>query len=147
MLFDKQELLKSYSDQTGRFLIPSSRCNHCIFVLHHHATNTVHAKAIPNRQAASVRNAWEKTHKKLVQQGHAPNLHILDNKCSQELKDAFTKHNILLSKECHQKSIVQTQRRKSDPHVQKSLHNHSLCCRLQLSCVRMGSAPLSHKQR
>jgi hypothetical protein len=50
--------------------------------------------AIPNRQAASIRAAWETTHKKLVQQGHPPTLHILDNKCSQELKDAFAKHNI-----------------------------------------------------
>jgi hypothetical protein len=94
MLFDKQELLKSYSDQTGRFPIPSSRGNHYMFVLYHHPTNTIHAEAIPNRQAASIRKAWEKTHKTLLRQGHPPNLHILDNECSQELKDAFTKYNI-----------------------------------------------------
>jgi hypothetical protein len=29
-----------------------------------------------------------------MQQGHVPNLHILNNKWSQELKDAFTKHKI-----------------------------------------------------
>jgi hypothetical protein len=96
MLFDKQDLLKSYSDQTGRFLIPSSRGNHYLFVLYHHDTNLIHAKAIPNRQAASIRTepAWEITHKKLVEQGHPPNLHILDNECSQDLKDAFAKYNI-----------------------------------------------------
>ena len=90
MLFDKQELLKSYSDQTGRFPVPSSRGNHYIFVLYHHDTNSIHAVAIPNRQAASIRAAWESTHKKLVDQGHRPQLHILDNECSQELKDAFS---------------------------------------------------------
>ena len=94
MLFDKQELLKSHSDQTGHFPVPSSQGNHCIFVLYHHATNTIHAEAIPNRQAASIRKAWEKTHKMLVKQGHSPNLHILDNECSQELKDAFAKYNV-----------------------------------------------------
>jgi hypothetical protein len=94
MLVDKATLIKSYSDQTGRFPIPSSRGNHYIFVLYHHDTNTIHAEAIPNRQAASIRSAWETTHKKFIRQGHAPNLHILDNECSQELKDAFSKYNI-----------------------------------------------------
>jgi hypothetical protein len=97
MLFDKVQLMKSYSDQTGRFPIPSSRGNHHIFVLYHHDTNSIHAVAIPNRQAASIRKAWETTHKSLIAQGHAPNLHILDNECSQELKDSFLKHNITFS--------------------------------------------------
>jgi hypothetical protein len=94
MLFEKDQVMKSYSDQTGRFPVPSSRGNHYIFVLYHQNTNTIHAVAIPNRQAASIRKAWASTHKKLIQQGHAPDLHILDNECSQELKDAFAKYNI-----------------------------------------------------
>jgi hypothetical protein len=94
MLFDKVQIMKSHSDQTGRFPIPSSRGNHYIFALCHHDTNSIHAVAIPNCQAASTRKAWETTHKSLIAQGHAPNLHILDNECSQELKDSFLKHNI-----------------------------------------------------
>ena len=94
MLFEKSQVMKSYSDQTGRFPVPSSRGNNYIFVLYHYDTNTIHAVAIPNRQAASIRNAWETVHKKLIHQGHAPNLHILDNECSQELKDSFAKYNI-----------------------------------------------------
>jgi hypothetical protein len=95
MLIANHDIIKSYSDQTGRFPIPSSRGNHYIFVLYHHDTNSIHAEAIPNRQAASIRTAWETTHKKLVQHGHAPNLHtILDNECSQDLKDAFVKYKV-----------------------------------------------------
>ena len=94
MLFEKSQVMKSYSDRTGRFPVPSSRGKNYIFVLYHYDTNTIHAVAIPNRQAASIRNAWETVHKKLIQQGHAPNLHILDNKCSQELKDYFAKYKI-----------------------------------------------------
>ena len=93
-LLDNQPLLKSYSDQTGRFHVPSSRGNNYIFVLYHQDTNSIHAVAIPNRKAASIRNAWEQTHKLLVQQGHPPELHILDNECSQDLKDAFAKYHI-----------------------------------------------------
>jgi hypothetical protein len=94
MLLDHQQLLKTYSDQTGRFHVPSSRGNNYIFVLYHQDTNTIHAVAIPNRKAASIRNAWEQTHTLLVHHGHPPHLHILDNECSQDLKDAFAKHNI-----------------------------------------------------
>ncbi|KAI2504487.1 Reverse transcriptase (RNA-dependent DNA polymerase) [Fragilaria crotonensis] len=94
MLLGHQHLLKSYSDQTGRFHVPSSRGNNYIFVLYHQDTNSIHAVAIPNRKAASIRNAWEQTHKMLVHQGHPPDLHILDNECSHDLKDAFTKYNI-----------------------------------------------------
>ena len=94
MLFPSDEISKSYSDQTGRFPVPSSRGNHYIFVLYNHDTNSIHALPIPNRQAATLRDAWEATHKVLVKQGHPPNLHILDNECSKDLKDAFMKYNI-----------------------------------------------------
>ena len=30
----------------------------------------------------------------LIQQGSPPDLHILDNECSQDVKDAFAKYNI-----------------------------------------------------
>ena len=30
----------------------------------------------------------------LLRQGHAPELHILDNECSQDLKDAFAKYDV-----------------------------------------------------
>jgi hypothetical protein len=94
MLVERDQVMKSYPDQTGCCPIPSSRRNHYIFVLCHQDTNTIHAVVIPNCQAASIRKAWEATHKNLMQQGHVPNLHILNNKWSQELKDAFTKHKI-----------------------------------------------------
>jgi hypothetical protein len=94
MLFQKDHIMKSHSDQTGRFPIPSPRGNHRVFVLCHQDTNAIHAVAIPNGKAASIRNAWETIHKKLMQQGHAPNLHVLQNECSQELKDAIAKCKI-----------------------------------------------------
>ena len=94
VLMDRSELTKSYSDQTGRFPIPSSRGNNYLFVLYHHDTNSIHVHPIPNRQAASIRKAWESIHTTLRLHGHAPALHILDNECSQDLKDAFAKHNV-----------------------------------------------------
>ena len=94
MLFPNQEILKSYSDQTGKFPVPSSRGNHYIFVLYHQDTNSIHTVALPNRKAASIRDAWESIYKKLRFQGHPVHLHILDNECSQDLKDAFQSYQI-----------------------------------------------------
>jgi hypothetical protein len=88
------DILKSYSDQTGLFPIPSSRGNHYMFILYHQDTNTIHAIGIPNRKGPSIRDAWETTHHLLVQKGHAPELHILDNECSQDLKNAFLANKI-----------------------------------------------------
>ena len=93
-LISTTAILKSYSDQTGKFLTVSSHGNHYIFVFYNYDTNSNHATAIPNRQAASIRTAWEKTYKLLVQHGHLAALNILDNQCSQDLKDTFQKYNV-----------------------------------------------------
>jgi hypothetical protein len=94
MLFPHQEIIKSYSNQTGKFPIPSSHGNHYVFVLYHKDTNSVHAEAILNCKAASIRDAWEMTHKKLVHLRHPFDLRNLDYECSQYLKDAFAKYNV-----------------------------------------------------
>ena len=93
-LLTERDLLKSYSDQTGKFHTPSSRGNHYIFVLYHTDTNSIHTVAIPNRLAGTIRDAWEATHKMLIHQGHPPELHVLDNECSDDLKKAFSKYNV-----------------------------------------------------
>ena len=94
MLFPHQEILKSYSDQTGHFPVPSSRGNHYIFILYHQDTNSIHTVALPNRKAASIRDAWKSIYKRIRLQGHPVHLHILDNECSQDLKDAFLSYQI-----------------------------------------------------
>jgi hypothetical protein len=94
MLIPKQTILRSYSDQTGLFPVPSSRGNHYLFILYHQDTNTIHAVAIPSRKGPSIRDAWLATHTALVHQGHAPTLHILDNECTQDLKNAFLSQRI-----------------------------------------------------
>ena len=93
-LLTKHDLLKSYLDQTGKFHTPSSRGNHYIFVLYHTDTNSIHTVAIPNRLAGTIRDAWEATHKMLIHQGHPPELHVLDNECSDDLKKAFSKYKV-----------------------------------------------------
>ena len=94
MLVPTKTILKSYSDQTGKFPTVSSRGHHYIFVFYNYDTNSIHATAIPNRQAASIHTAWVNTYKQLLNHGHTTDLHIIDNECSQDLKDAFAKYNV-----------------------------------------------------
>ena len=93
-ILHRNDVLKSYSDQTGQFPIPSSSGNNYMFILYHQDTNTIHAVGIPNRKGPSIRDAWESTHRLLLHRGHAPELHILDNECSLDLKIAFLSNKI-----------------------------------------------------
>ena len=54
----------------------------------------IHVSAIPNCQAATIQDAWLKTYNTLLSKGYQIQYHILDNECSQDLKEAFYKHNI-----------------------------------------------------
>ena len=97
-ILHKDHVLKSYySDQTGLFPIPSSHGNHYVFILYQQDTNKTPTQSLssvpppppPNRKVPSICFALESTHRLLVHQGHATELHILDNECSQDLKNAF----------------------------------------------------------
>ena len=86
---------KSYSDLTGCFPIPSSRGNEYILVIYDYNSNAILAEAIPNRQAATIRDATLTMLEKLKTGEFVPKLHILDNECSGLLKSAFHKHKII----------------------------------------------------
>ena len=98
MVSTKKFLSKSYSDQTGKFPTMSSRGNQYVFILYHYDTNSIHAVPIKNRQAAHIKNAWHDTFNLLKHHGEAPDLHILDNECSGDLRKAFLKNDIAFQK-------------------------------------------------
>ena len=49
---------------------------------------------IKNQQACSIKDAWDNCYNKLRYNGYAPTIHIMDNKCSNNLKTSFFKYNI-----------------------------------------------------
>jgi len=49
------------------------------FTFYHYDRNTIHATAIPNHQAATIRDAWQSTYNTLLSTGHPIMHHILDN--------------------------------------------------------------------
>ena len=78
---------QTFSDQTGKFPVTSTRGNAYVFVLYDYDSNTIHPVAIKNRTAESILAAYTQVHQELVQAGCRPKLHKLDNECSQLLKD------------------------------------------------------------
>ena len=63
-------------------------------VLYDYYSNAIQSKPLKTRQAAEISKAWTEMFSKLQMNGCAPELHILDNECSDDLKKAFQKCNI-----------------------------------------------------
>ena len=94
MLIDFQATNTGYSDLTGRFPITSSRGNKYILIVYNYDTNSIHAKAVPNRQAATLTSTFINIHNDLTFRGAKPNMYLLDNEFSNELELALQKNNI-----------------------------------------------------
>jgi len=93
-VIDRSPTGQVYSDQTGRFVIPSSAGNNYAFVLYDYDSNYIDAVAIPNRTAKAILGAYKLCHNKLVKAGIRPLLHRLDNECSDILKSFFHDNDI-----------------------------------------------------
>ena len=65
-----------------------------MFVLYHYDSKTIHVVTIPNFRAATNQDEWQKTINTLISKGYQIQHCILDNACSQDLKAAFSNHNI-----------------------------------------------------
>ena len=95
ILTDFHELKKAYLDLTGKFPHKSSRGNQYFLVVYDYDSNAILVKPLKSRQAAEIREAWLKMHKKLALGGTTPELYIMDNEASTDLKSAMTKHKIV----------------------------------------------------
>jgi hypothetical protein len=82
------------SDQTGRFVVPSTSGNNYLFILYDYDSNSIHAEPIPNRKKESIKTAYTKILRLLQRRGLHPQLHRLDNEASQLLKEFITDENI-----------------------------------------------------
>ena len=90
----KSFLDKQYSDQTGRFPYQSSCGHKYLFVMYNFDANAILVALLKNCNATSLVEAWELCHCWLTTNGHAVNLHILDNKISKDFITALIENNI-----------------------------------------------------
>ena len=63
-------------------------------ILYDYNSNVILSKPLKTRQASELTTAWSSLHEQLQTNGYAPELHILDNECSDKLKRAFKKYNV-----------------------------------------------------
>ena len=78
-----------YTDQTGKFVTPSSTGNNYLLVLYDYDSNAILAEPMKSRHATAILNAYKLIHAKLCAAGLRPKLQRLDNECSTVLKSCI----------------------------------------------------------
>ena len=63
-------------------------------MFYHFDTNIIHSIHIKNRKAHIIKDVWIEVYAKIKHHGETFNWHILDNKCSYDLKVAFKKSDV-----------------------------------------------------
>jgi hypothetical protein len=87
---------RTYSDQTGRFIVPSSRGHNYIFILYDYDSNFIQAVPLKTRAADEITTALKSTINMLKHKGMQPQLHIMDNETSQVVTSYLSTNNITL---------------------------------------------------
>ena len=93
ILVNREDITTAYQDLTGRFPCKSSRGNEYILIAYHYDANFIIGYPVKDRKAPTLTAAWQSIHKDFETAGTAPQVWILDNEVSHELKEAFKKHN------------------------------------------------------
>ena len=75
-----------HSDQTGRFLCPSSTGNSYLLIVYDYDSNSILAEPMKNRTGPEHRAAYERVHTLLTSRGLRPQLQRLDNEASATLQ-------------------------------------------------------------
>ena len=75
-----------FSDQTGRFPVPSSSGNNYLMVVYDYDSNLIDAEPMPSKTKHQILAAYKRVHAKLVAAGLRPRFHRLDNEASDVLK-------------------------------------------------------------
>ena len=78
-----------FSDLISAFPHKSISINFYVMVMYYYDRNAILAETIKNRRAETIHNAFLMLHKVLQARGIDPNIYIMDNKCSSELKEAM----------------------------------------------------------
>jgi hypothetical protein len=75
-----------HSNQTGRFVVPSSTGNNYLLIFNDYNSNAILAEPMRTRTSASIVKAYKIVHARLCKAGFRPKLQRLANECSTEYK-------------------------------------------------------------
>jgi hypothetical protein len=73
---------KAYSNQTGKFPVPSISGNTQVFVLYHYDGNRIFMEPMKGKSKESMLQAYSKVYKRIQKAGLRVDLQYLDNECS-----------------------------------------------------------------
>jgi len=99
-----------YTDQTGKFVTPSSNGNNYLMIVYDYDSNYIFAEPFKTRTAQSLLIAYKAVHSKLCNAGLRPKLQRLDNECSELLKTFMRTHDIdfqLAPPGCHRRNAAE----------------------------------------
>ena len=80
---------KVYTDQTGKFPCTSASGNNYIMIIYDYDSNAILMEPIRNRKGPTLLAAHQKLHARLTKAGLRPRYIMLDNECSNALKEFF----------------------------------------------------------
>jgi hypothetical protein len=83
-----------HSDQTGRFITPSSTGNNYMMIVYDYDSNHIFIEPFKNRTAKCLLAAYQVLHTRLCRAGLKPRLQRLDNECSEMLKEFMQAQDI-----------------------------------------------------
>ena len=83
-----------YTDQTGRFLTPSTTGNQYVMILYDYDTNIILANPYKTKGAKDLVESCKTLHRRICKSGYKPKLQRLDNECPDALKQFMDKEHI-----------------------------------------------------
>jgi hypothetical protein len=72
---------QNFTDQTGRFILPSSTGNTQLLVLYDYNSNYIHAEPMKTKSGPEILAAYKRAHHTLTMAGMRPKIQQLDNEC------------------------------------------------------------------
>ena len=85
---------KSFSDQTGRFPVQSSKGHNYIMIFYHHDSNAILTTPLKSRSSEHITKAFITLHSYILQKGFTISMHVLDNEAPSDLIKYFKKEQV-----------------------------------------------------
>ena len=135
---------KMYTDQTGKFPVRSYRGMQYVMVLIEMESNSILVVAgMRNRTSGEMVKAYKILIDRLKASGISPNLHVLDNECSQEYKDSIKENGMkyqLVPPHDHRRNIAEKAIQVFKDHFVTVLCGTAVNFPMQLWCRLLGQA-------
>ena len=84
----------TYGDLTGSFPYTSSRGAKYLFIMYDYDSNAILIQTLKSKQAHKIKQAWVILTNRIIKHGHILKHYVLDNECSNDLKQAIRKQNM-----------------------------------------------------